>query len=140
MALSADVEYHADRLAEAPGTFGEPYSRHLGGPVRGLRLHLGRSAWRVTYWLAPGRRIVLLTVFRKTRGREAREIERTFAATGDPNGDRTPAWPRYRTPTTPMMFLKACDTAPASGDSPAACSAVSDGFGTEHNTAFWRSL
>ena len=37
------------------------------GAVRELRFHLARAAWRVTYWLAPGRRIVLLTVFRKTR-------------------------------------------------------------------------
>jgi phage-related protein len=74
------VEYHADRLAEAPATLGEPYSRHLRGPVRELRFHLSRSAWRVTYWLAPGRRVVLLTVFRKTRGRETSEVERAIAA------------------------------------------------------------
>ncbi|MFF5294013.1 carboxylesterase/lipase family protein [Paractinoplanes globisporus] len=63
-----------------------------------------------------------------------------FTASGDPNGDRTPAWPRYRTSTAQMMFLKACDTAPAGGDSPAACSTVADDFDTEHNTGFWRSL
>lgn len=74
------VEYHADRLAEAPTTLGEPYSRHLRGAVRELRFHLGRSAWRLSYWLAPHRRIVLLTVFRKTRSREAGEVERAVAA------------------------------------------------------------
>ena len=31
------VEYHGDRLAEAPTTLGEPYSRHLQGAVRELR-------------------------------------------------------------------------------------------------------
>jgi hypothetical protein len=31
---------------------------------------------RVTYWLAPGRRVVLLTVFRKTRAQEAAEVGR----------------------------------------------------------------
>ncbi len=46
------VEYHADRLAESPTTLGEPYSRHLGGAVRELRFHLGRAAWRISYWLA----------------------------------------------------------------------------------------
>ena len=67
------VEYHADRLSEAPATLGEPYSRHLRGAVRELRFHLGRSAWRVSYWLAPGRRIVLLTVFaRLAAGRRGR--------------------------------------------------------------------
>jgi phage-related protein len=67
------VEYHADRVAASPTTLGEPYSKHLQGAVRELRFHLGRAAWRITYWLAPQRRIVLLTVFRKTRtGRRAR--------------------------------------------------------------------
>lgn len=74
------VEYHADRLAEAPTTLGEPYSRHLRGATRELRFHLRRSSWRVSYWLAPQRRIVLLTVFRKTRGREAAEVERAVSA------------------------------------------------------------
>ncbi len=31
---------------------------------------------RVTYWLAPGRRFVLLTVFVKTRMREVSEVAR----------------------------------------------------------------
>ncbi|HEX6358418.1 hypothetical protein [Actinophytocola sp.] len=38
------------------------------------------------------------------------------------------------------MSLSACDTSPATGASPAACSAVSTEFGAEHNTAFWKSL
>jgi hypothetical protein len=74
------VEYHADHLAEAPTTLGEPYSWHLRGSTRELCFHLRRSSWRVSYWLAPRRRIVLLTVFRKTRGREAAEVERAVAA------------------------------------------------------------
>ncbi|MFD0820697.1 type II toxin-antitoxin system RelE/ParE family toxin [Micromonospora zhanjiangensis] len=74
------VEYHADRLAGSPTTLGEPYSKHLRGAVRELRFHLGRTAWRVTYWLAPQRRIVLLTVFRKTRGKETGEVERAVHA------------------------------------------------------------
>ena len=35
---------------------------------------------RVTYWIASDRRIILLTVFRKTRMREDREIERARRA------------------------------------------------------------
>ena len=35
---------------------------------------------RITYWIASGRRIVLLTVFVKTRMREDREIERAWRA------------------------------------------------------------
>lgn len=38
------------------------------------------NAIRLTYWLAPGRRIVLLTVFRKTRMREDAEVERAALA------------------------------------------------------------
>lgn len=74
------VERHADRLADAPTTLGEPYSRHLSGSVRELRFHLGDNAIRVTYWLAPERRIVFLTVFRKTRMREEREVQRALWA------------------------------------------------------------
>ncbi|MFK0043304.1 type II toxin-antitoxin system RelE/ParE family toxin [Streptomyces sp. NPDC090741] len=53
------VERHADRLADAPTTLGEPYSRHLDGAVHELRFTLDTNAVRITYWLAPGRRIVL---------------------------------------------------------------------------------
>lgn len=72
------AEHAAERLQQTPTTLGEPYSRNLGDGVRELRFTLGHDseAIRVTYWLAPGRRIVLLTVFRKTRMREAAEVER----------------------------------------------------------------
>jgi hypothetical protein len=66
----------AEKLAEEAATLGEPYSRHLGGKVRELRIPLHPVDVRVTYWLAPGRRVVLLTVFRKTRAQETAEIER----------------------------------------------------------------
>jgi hypothetical protein len=48
----------------------------MAGKLRELRFHLGRQAVRVTYWIAPGRRIVLLTVFVKTRMRDHREVAR----------------------------------------------------------------
>ncbi|MFP8943165.1 type II toxin-antitoxin system RelE/ParE family toxin [Streptomyces fenghuangensis] len=70
------AERAADMLAVRPTTLGEPYSRHLGGKVRELRFTMDGSAVRITYWLAPERRIVLLTVFRKTRQREVFEVER----------------------------------------------------------------
>jgi phage-related protein len=59
---------------------GEPYTRQLDGKLRELRFHMDDEAMRVTYWIASGRRIVLLTVFRKTRMRETREIERARRA------------------------------------------------------------
>ncbi|MFN2496723.1 MAG: type II toxin-antitoxin system RelE/ParE family toxin [Pseudonocardiaceae bacterium] len=57
-----------------------PSERQLDGKLRELRFHLGGQAVRVTYWIASGRRIVLLTVFGKTRMRESREIDRARQA------------------------------------------------------------
>jgi hypothetical protein len=68
------VDFLVGLLAERAEELGEPYSRHLGGKVRELRFHLLRQQTRVTYWLAPGRRVILLTVFRKTRGAETRRL------------------------------------------------------------------
>jgi hypothetical protein len=76
----AKVEAMADILAERAETLGEPYSRHLRGKTRELRFHLDRSAVRISYWLAPGMRAVLLTVFRKTRQIERAEVDRAVAA------------------------------------------------------------
>lgn len=67
-------------LASQPTTLAEPYARHLGGKVRELRFIMDGSAVRITYWLAPEKRIVLLTVFRKTRQREDAEVVRARQA------------------------------------------------------------
>ena len=76
------AEHAAERLLDAPTTLAEPYSRHLGDGLRELRFILGHdsNAIRLTYWLAPRRRIVLLTVFRKTRMREDAEVDRAKQA------------------------------------------------------------
>lgn len=74
------AERVADLLAEQPTTLDEPHSRHLGGKLRELRFRLGDAHQRITYWLAPGRRVVLLTVFRKTKMREQAEVDRAHAA------------------------------------------------------------
>ncbi|MFC0527866.1 type II toxin-antitoxin system RelE/ParE family toxin [Phytohabitans kaempferiae] len=76
----AKVEAMADILADRAGTLGEPYSRHLSGKTRELRFNLERRAVRISYWLAPARRVVLLTVFRKTRQVERAEVDRAVAA------------------------------------------------------------
>ena len=67
-------------LADHAETLGEPYSRHLGGKTRELRFRLERAAVRIGYWLAPAARVVLLTVFRKTRQIERTEVARAIAA------------------------------------------------------------
>ncbi|MGW9349422.1 Phage derived protein Gp49-like [Nocardiopsis flavescens] len=74
------AERAADMLADRPTTLGEPFARHLGGKLRELRFVMDGNAVRITYWLAPGRRIVLLTVFRKTRPRERAEVDRAQQA------------------------------------------------------------
>ncbi|MFG1856156.1 type II toxin-antitoxin system RelE/ParE family toxin [Actinomadura geliboluensis] len=89
------VERAADMLASQPSTLGEPYSRHLGGKVRELRFVLDGNSVRITYWLAPQRRIVLLTVFRKTRQREEAEIERARQAQKVCEADHGPAEHTY---------------------------------------------
>jgi len=67
-------------LAGHAEDLGEPYTRHLGGKVRELRFHLLRQQTRVTYWPAPERRVILLTVFRKTRSAEIAEVARAMQA------------------------------------------------------------
>lgn len=85
------TEQKVDRLAENATTLGEPYSRHLGGKLRELRFDLGDHAQRITYWLAPGRRVVLLTVFRKTKMRETAEVERARAVQAACEASHEPA-------------------------------------------------
>jgi hypothetical protein len=70
------VDFLAGLLAEHAEDLGEPYTRHLGGKVRELRFYLLRQQTGVTYWLAPGRRVILLTVFHKTRSAETAEVAR----------------------------------------------------------------
>ena len=74
------VDFLVGLLAERAEELGEPYARHLGGKVRELRFYLLRQQTRVTYWLAPGQRVILLTVFRKTRGAETAEVARALHA------------------------------------------------------------
>ncbi len=76
----ATAAFYVDLLADRGPLLGEPYTRQLDGKLRELRFHLERRAVRVTYWIATGWRIVLLTVFAKSRMREEREIERARRA------------------------------------------------------------
>jgi phage-related protein len=76
----ARAPFYVDLLAEQGPLLGEPYTRQLDGKLRELRFHLDSEAVRITYWIASGRRIVLLTVFTKTRMREAREVDRARLA------------------------------------------------------------
>ncbi len=74
------VAFYVDLLAERGALLSEPYTKQLDGKLRELRFYLGRTAMRLTYWIAPGRRIILLTVFAKTKGKEKAEVARAAAA------------------------------------------------------------
>ncbi|GIG92681.1 type II toxin-antitoxin system RelE/ParE family toxin [Plantactinospora endophytica] len=79
-ALFARAAFYIDLLAEHGPLLGEPYTKQLDGKLRELRFYLERQAVRVTYWIAPDRRIILLTVFYKTRVRDEREVDRARRA------------------------------------------------------------
>jgi hypothetical protein len=74
------VAFYVDLLEEQGALLGEPYTKQLDGKLRELRFHLGGQAMRITYWIASGRRIILLTVFVKTRRREQQEVDRARRA------------------------------------------------------------
>ena len=74
------VAFRIDLLEDQGPLLDEPYTRQIDGKLRELRCNLNGEQVRITYWIAPGRRIILLTVFRKTRMRERREIARAMRA------------------------------------------------------------
>jgi hypothetical protein len=76
----ATAAFYVDLVADRGPLLREPYTRQLDGKLRELRFHLDGRSVRVTYWIASGRRIVLLTVFRKSRMRETVEVERARRA------------------------------------------------------------
>jgi hypothetical protein len=74
------VEEYVELLATLGPQTPMPFARPLEEGVYELRPTLGGTGTRITYWFAPERRIVLLTVFRKTRMHEAAQIARAVAA------------------------------------------------------------
>jgi phage-related protein len=76
------AEFYIDLLADRGPLLDQPYTRQLRGKLRELRFYLGATgqAVRLSYYMAGGLRIILLTVFRKQRRRERAEIERAYKA------------------------------------------------------------
>jgi phage-related protein len=62
-------------LAEKGTELGGPWSDHLEGAVWELRIRLRDIAARVAYWCSADGTIVLLTMFRKTRQHDRRQID-----------------------------------------------------------------
>ena len=76
----ATVAIQIERLEELGSTVREPWSKHLGDGLYELRFNLRTVSWRISYYFAPNRRVVLLTVFRKQRQNERREVTRARQA------------------------------------------------------------
>lgn len=76
------VEFYIDLLAERGPLLDQPYTRQLRGKLREFRFFLGArgDAVRISYFIVEGRRIILLTVFRKQRPQERAEIDRAYRA------------------------------------------------------------
>lgn len=64
------MAFYVDLLAEQGPLLGEPYTKQLSGKLRELRFHLDGRAWR----------IILLTVFPKSRARETAQVSRADRA------------------------------------------------------------
>lgn len=96
------VDFLVGLLSERAEDLSEPYTRHLGGKVRELRFYLLRQQTRVAYWLAPGRRVILLTVFRKTRGAETAEVARALQAQRTCEAEHGPAHETFDRPAGEM--------------------------------------
>jgi hypothetical protein len=76
----AQAMFHLDLLEERGALLGEPYTRQLIGKLRELRFYCREQRVRVTYWIAPRRRIIMPTVFTKTKMRETAQIGRAATA------------------------------------------------------------
>jgi hypothetical protein len=78
-------------LAESWPQTPMPYARPLRDGVYELRPTPDGVETRVTYWIANDRRIVLLTVFRKTRAHEEAQINRAVLAKKQCEAEHRPA-------------------------------------------------
>jgi hypothetical protein len=65
-----------ERLAEIGNQMSFPHSKSLGAGLFELRFNNANQTWRITYYFASARRIVLLTVFAKQRLNERHQIQR----------------------------------------------------------------
>jgi len=65
-----------ERLAEIGNQMSFPHSKSLGAGLFELRFNNANPTWRITYYFANDRRLVLLTVFAKQRLNERLQIQR----------------------------------------------------------------
>ncbi|MEW2391762.1 type II toxin-antitoxin system RelE/ParE family toxin [Streptomyces venezuelae] len=89
------VEEYADLLASLGTATPMPFARPLREGVYELRPTLDGRDTRVTYWFTADRRIVLLTVFHKTRIREREQVDRAVRARKVCESEHLPAHLTY---------------------------------------------
>ncbi|MER5565516.1 type II toxin-antitoxin system RelE/ParE family toxin [Streptomyces goshikiensis] len=89
------VEEYTELLAVHGTRTPMPFARPLRDGVYELRPTLDGVATRITYWFAPGHRIVLLTVFRKTRMAEPGQVSRAVASRATCQREHGPAHTTY---------------------------------------------
>jgi len=71
-------------LKDNHGYLDEPFSKHITGKIRELRVDFSRHHHRIFYFVAIGRRIILLHCFlKKTERTPEREIKKALAYYND---------------------------------------------------------
>ncbi|MFE2677257.1 type II toxin-antitoxin system RelE/ParE family toxin [Streptomyces hygroscopicus] len=89
--LYRKVEAYVELLAELGPQTPMPFARPLRDGVGELRPCLDGVQTRVTYWITGDRRVVLLTVFRKTRPHEEAQVNRAVMAKKECEAEHGPA-------------------------------------------------
>lgn len=76
----AKILKYIDFLRENKGYLDEPYSKHIKGKIRELRIDFGRNRHRIFYFTFIGKTIVLLNAFlKKTNKTPIQEIKKAEA-------------------------------------------------------------
>ncbi|MEU9206318.1 type II toxin-antitoxin system RelE/ParE family toxin [Streptomyces sp. NPDC048332] len=89
------MEEYAELLVALGTRTPMPFARPLRDDVYELRPTLAGEATRITYWFGSQHRIVLLTVFRKTRMRETAQVARAVKARMVCEAEHGPAHSTY---------------------------------------------
>jgi phage-related protein len=80
----AKVLKYVEFLREHDGYLDEPYSRHIQGKIRELRVDFSTNRHRIFYFVFVGRNIILLSVFlKKTLKTPEKEIKKALAYLDD---------------------------------------------------------
>lgn len=61
-------------LKEQNGVLSEPYSKHIRGKIRELRINFAKARYRLLYALLPDKIIIVLAAFRKNTAKTPENI------------------------------------------------------------------